>query len=51
MSERLLKTLRKSGDFQAEYEGLIPFARSNLLLRINPHIRNEASNAFSAWLA
>ena len=30
MSERLLKTLRKSGDFQAEYEGSIPFTRSNL---------------------
>ena len=25
MSERLLKTLRKSGDFQAEYAGSIPF--------------------------
>jgi hypothetical protein len=25
MSERLLKTLRKSGAFQAEYEGSIPF--------------------------
>jgi hypothetical protein len=30
MSERLLKTLRKSGDFQAEYEGSIPFTRSIL---------------------
>jgi hypothetical protein len=29
MSERLLKTLRKSRDFQAEYEGSIPFTRSN----------------------
>jgi hypothetical protein len=28
MSERLLKTMRKSGDFQAEYEGSIPFTRS-----------------------
>jgi len=28
MSERLLKRLRKSGDFQAEYEGSIPFTRS-----------------------
>jgi hypothetical protein len=28
MSESLLKTLRKSGDFQAEYEGSIPFTRS-----------------------
>ena len=27
MSERLLKILRKSGDFQAEYEGSIPFTR------------------------
>ncbi len=27
-SERLLKTLRNSGDFQAEYEGSIPFTRS-----------------------
>jgi hypothetical protein len=25
MSERFLKTLRKSGDFQAEYEGSVPF--------------------------
>jgi hypothetical protein len=32
MSERLLKTLRKSGDFQAEYEGSIPFTRSNLFI-------------------
>jgi hypothetical protein len=28
MSERRLKTLRKSGDFQADYEGSIPFTRS-----------------------
>jgi hypothetical protein len=28
MSERFLKTLRKSGDFQAEYEGSISFTRS-----------------------
>jgi hypothetical protein len=28
MSERLLKTSRKFGDFQAEYEGSIPFTRS-----------------------
>jgi hypothetical protein len=28
ISERLLKTLRKSGAFQAEYEGSIPFTRS-----------------------
>ena len=28
MSERVLKTLRKFGDFQAEYEGSIPFTRS-----------------------
>jgi hypothetical protein len=43
--------MRRTLSPQAEYEGSIPFARSNLLLRINPHIRNEASNAFSAWLA
>jgi hypothetical protein len=30
MSERLLKMLRKSGDFQAEYEGSIPFVCSNV---------------------
>jgi hypothetical protein len=30
MSERLLKTLEKFGDFQAEYEGSIPFTRSSL---------------------
>jgi hypothetical protein len=29
MSERLLKILRKFADFQAEYEGSIPFTRSN----------------------
>ena len=29
MSERLLKRLRKFEDFQAEYEGSIPFTRSN----------------------
>jgi hypothetical protein len=29
MSELPLKTLGKSGDFQAEYEGSIPFTRSN----------------------
>ena len=29
MSERLLKPLRKFADFQAEYEGSIPFTRSN----------------------
>jgi hypothetical protein len=28
MSERVLKILRKSGDFQAEYDGSIPFTRS-----------------------
>ena len=28
MSERVLKTLQNSGDFQAEYEGSIPFTRS-----------------------
>jgi len=28
MSEPPLKALRKSGDFQAEYEGSIPFTRS-----------------------
>jgi hypothetical protein len=28
ISERLLKTLRNSGDFQAEYEGSIPFTHS-----------------------
>jgi hypothetical protein len=30
MSERLLKTLRNSGAFQAEYEGSIPFTRSSV---------------------
>jgi hypothetical protein len=32
MSEWVLKTLRKFEDFQAEYEGSIPFTRSNKLL-------------------
>src|SRR5450631_2195645 len=31
MSERLLKTLRKFADFQAEYEGSNPFICSNVL--------------------
>jgi hypothetical protein len=31
MSERLLKTPRKFEDFQAEYEGSIPFTRSDFL--------------------
>jgi hypothetical protein len=30
MSERLLKTLWKSGDFQAEYKGSIPFTRNRI---------------------
>ena len=32
MSERLMKTLRKFGDFQAEYEGSIPFIRSSYFI-------------------
>ena len=35
MSEQVLKTLRKSGDFQAEYEGSIPFTRSNDFKRLS----------------
>ena len=31
-SERLLKTLQKFGDFQAEYEGSIPFIRSSYFI-------------------
>jgi hypothetical protein len=31
MSERLLKTLEKFADFQAEYEGSIPFTRSKAI--------------------
>ena len=30
MSERLLKTIRKFGDFQAEYKGATPFIRSSV---------------------
>ncbi|MEO6946106.1 MAG: hypothetical protein ABI146_01185, partial [Nitrobacter sp.] len=30
MSERLLKTLRKFADFQAEYEGTTPFIPSSI---------------------
>jgi hypothetical protein len=33
MSEWVLKTLQKFGDFQAEYEGSIPFTRSNVFNR------------------
>src|SRR5258708_35593951 len=50
MSERLLKTLRKSGDFQAEYEGSIPFTRSSAPRKTypaksgsNPGIKNGRS--------
>src|SRR5216683_7185733 len=38
MSERLLKTLRKSGDFQAEYEGSIPFTRSSLFIDLSERV-------------
>jgi len=31
MSEQLLKTLWKLADFQAEYEGSIPFTRSKTI--------------------
>jgi len=34
MSEWLLKTLRKSGDFQAEYEGSVPFTHSKGFRRL-----------------
>jgi hypothetical protein len=30
LQERALKTLAKMSDFQAEYEGSIPFTRSNV---------------------
>jgi hypothetical protein len=31
LSERALKTLGRFGDFQAEYEGSIPFTRSKTI--------------------
>jgi hypothetical protein len=39
MPERLLKTLRNFGDFQAEYEGSIPFTRSNFLTSVRSATR------------
>jgi hypothetical protein len=36
MSERLLKTLRKSGDFQTESEGSIPSTRSSAPAKARP---------------
>jgi hypothetical protein len=36
MSEWLLKTLQQFGDFQAEYEGSIPFTRSSVFRRLAP---------------
>jgi hypothetical protein len=44
MSELRLKTLRQSGDFQAEYEGSIPFTRSKRF-REPGFIRFGASHA------
>src|SRR5271157_2451060 len=49
MSEQLLKTLEKFSDFQAEYEGSIPFTRSisnfNGLARIlQSHSDNHSDN-------
>ena len=32
LSEKLLKNLAKAPDFQAEYEGTIPFTRSNIFV-------------------
>ena len=36
MLERVLKTLRKFPDFQAEYEGSIPFTRLNVFCALLP---------------
>jgi hypothetical protein len=36
MSEWAIKTLRKLADFQAEYEGSIPFTRSNSFNALSP---------------
>jgi hypothetical protein len=36
MSERVLKILRKSGDFQAEYEGSIPHHPPNAFAKARP---------------
>jgi len=49
MSERLLKTLRKSGDFQAEYEGSIPFTRS-IAFSGNRHRAVLPARAAGGWL-
>jgi hypothetical protein len=40
MSERLLKTLRKSEAFQAEYEGSIPFTRSSVFTPFSRAVRS-----------
>jgi hypothetical protein len=44
MSERVLKILRKSGDFQAEYEGSILFTRSSARKHIPPSSRQILEN-------
>jgi hypothetical protein len=41
MSERLLKTFRKFADFQAEYEGSIPFTCFEPRLTIPTWLRNK----------
>ena len=43
MSERPLKTLRNSEDFQAEYEGSIPFTLSKCGGRSRAEQQNEAT--------
>jgi hypothetical protein len=45
MPKRLLKTLRKSGDSQAESEGSIPFTRSSALAKhVPPNSRQIQGN-------
>jgi len=48
MSEWLLKTLRKSGDFQAEYEGSRWFWRRDTCLHAATHQQPDARKQIAA---
>jgi hypothetical protein len=51
MSEWALKTLGKSGDFQAEYEGSIPFTRSISFPAVKKLMPGQGVNRERAILA
>src|SRR4030081_18287 len=55
MSEWPIKTLRKLADFRAEYEGSIPFTRSNFIRRAEPRrctfaLSGSRHVALDGWL-